>query len=287
MRRGFGFLKIRRDQRGAGVARQMRNLGIDDQRARRLDRDHRFDQPPGHHALQVVGHQQSVRTGRASADARGQRLLDAAADLVIVLVVDACDLLVPIGDNADFFRSRPGRILDQSLGADPCGRELPPHRRRGAIRADDPDQGDPRAERREIVRDVRRPAEPHVLRVEAHHRDRRFRRDPRHPADEEPVEHDIAGDKDPHSGEPRHDSGRAAAVDWGQDHRRGGGTRTAAAAGRARPVSPASAANGSVIRIRNSIRNSESPKLYSNMPAESIAATVASAAAVRNRCRRA
>ena len=43
------------------------------------------------------------------------------------------------------------------------------------------------------------------------------------------------------------------------------------------------AAKGSVTRIRNSIRNSESPKLYSNIPAASIDTTAASPAAARNR----
>ncbi len=43
------------------------------------------------------------------------------------------------------------------------------------------------------------------------------------------------------------------------------------------------AAKGSVIRTRNRIRNSESPKLYSNMPAASIDTTAASATAVSDR----
>src|SRR5437763_9999357 len=50
-----------------------------------------------------------------------------------------------------------------------------------------------------------------------------------------------------------------------------------------RPGSLTSAANGNVTRIRKSIRNSESPKLYSNIPADSMAATAASAAAAGNR----
>src|SRR5204863_2561863 len=43
------------------------------------------------------------------------------------------------------------------------------------------------------------------------------------------------------------------------------------------------AANGSVIRKRNSIRNSESPKLYSNRPAVTIATTTANPAAASHR----
>ena len=43
------------------------------------------------------------------------------------------------------------------------------------------------------------------------------------------------------------------------------------------------AAKGSVTRTRNRIRNSESPKLCSNMPAPSIETTAASVAAARNR----
>ena len=48
-------------------------------------------------------------------------------------------------------------------------------------------------------------------------------------------------------------------------------------------VAMRSAANGSVMRMKNIIRNSESPKLCSNIPAASIAVTTASAEAARKR----
>ena len=47
-------------------------------------------------------------------------------------------------------------------------------------------------------------------------------------------------------------------------------------------ASPRSAAYGSVISTRNSMRNSESPKLYSNIPAATMAARHARAAFGRN-----
>src|SRR5688572_26217593 len=54
---------------------------------------------------------------------------------------------------------------------------------------------------------------------------------------------------------------------------------------RASEGSGRTAANGSVTRTRNSIRNSESPKLCSKSPAASMATTQASAAAGKNSCR--
>src|SRR5262249_57293239 len=96
---------------------------------------------------------------------------------------------------------------------------------------------------------------------------RRFGRDPGHAADDEPVEHDISGHQHRDVAKPADDFARPRAVEAGERH---------AGAGR-------SAAKGSVTMIRNIIRNSESPKLYSNIPAVSIAMIAASAAAARNR----
>ena len=94
---------------------------------------------------------------------------------------------------------------------------------------------------------------------------RRFGRDARDASGDELVEHGVADDE--HVG-ARHAGRRASAP---------GQARAAAASiGRA-------AANGSVISTRKSIRNSESPKLYSNSPAASIAASDASAAAASTR----
>ncbi len=139
-------------------------------------------------------------------------------------------------------------------------------RRRG-IGPDDADQRDPAAERRDVVRDVGGAAQPGVLRLEADDRDRRFRRDARHAPDDEAIEHDVADHEDGQAGKTPDQIAGAPGVEWRQHHQEGG--RAAAA--------------GSVTRMRNSIRNSESPKLYSNSPAASSATTVASAVAASSR----
>ncbi len=138
----------------------------------------------------------------------------------------------------------------------------------GPIRADDADERHTRAERREIVRDVGRAAQPHVLRLEADHRHRRFGRDARHRADDEAVDHDVADDEHVLAGEAA-DERRVRAP----------GRAGEASCVRVGPDVVRTAANGSVTISRKSIRNSESPKLYSNSPAASMPTSEASAAA--------
>src|SRR5262249_22824912 len=140
-------------------------------------------------------------------------------------------------------------------------------RRRRRIVAEHSGEHGPAAERRDVVRHVGGAAEADVLVLEEDDRDRRLGRDPRHAADDEPVEHDIAGHEHGDIAKPADDVARPRSVEAGQRH---------AGAGR-------SAAKGSVTMIRNIIWNSESPKLYSNIPAVSIAIIAASAAAARNR----
>ena len=110
------------------------------------------------------------------------------------------------------------------------------------------------AERRDVVRDVGGAADAIRLVIEGDDRHRRFGRDARHAADDERVEHRVADDEDVRARSTRRSS-RARAQ-----------ARAAAAAS-----SPRAAANGSVTSTRKSIRNSESPKLYSKSPAASIA----------------
>src|SRR5207248_9664567 len=123
------------------------------------------------------------------------------------------------------------------------------------------------AECRAVGRDVGGAAETHVLVLEEDDRDRRFGRDAGDAPHDEAIEHHIAGDQHDDVAKPADDIARLFYVDAGTRH---------AGAGR-------SAAKGSVTAIRNIIRNSESPKLYSNSPAVSIAMIAARAAAARNR----
>src|SRR5262249_371377 len=101
---------------------------------------------------------------------------------------------------------------------------------------------------------------------------RSFRGDPADTADEELVEHHVPDDQDAGGGECAGDAFGAGTVR--RDERR-----------RAHGRSVRSAAKGSVIITRKSIRNSESPKLCSKSPAASMPAMAASPPAARNRCR--
>ena len=133
--------------------------------------------------------------------------------------------------------------------------------------ADDSHQRRPAAERRDVVRHVGGAAEAGVLRLESDDRDRRLRRNPRHPSDDEAIEHDVADHEHGQAGKTPDQIAGTPGVDRRQRHQEGG---RAAAAGR-------------VTMVRNSISTSESPKLYSKSPAVSSATTVAIAVAASSR----
>ena len=115
------------------------------------------------------------------------------------------------------------------------------------------------------MRHVRRAAQAIALVIELHDGHRRFRRDAIDPADDEMIEHQVADDQDRASARPIEQRLEVS--------RRGGHGEAAVGATGAR-----SAAYGSVTSTRNIMRNSESPKLYSNSPAASIATITASPA---------
>src|SRR5438128_5982281 len=108
------------------------------------------------------------------------------------------------------------------------------------------------------MRDVGRAAESRIFGLEVHDRHRRLGRNPRDMANDESVDHDVADDQHAASAEPGHEIAGAPRVQRRQRH-----ACASASVGRA-------AANGTVTSTRKSIRNSESPKLYSKSPAASI-----------------
>src|SRR4029450_9309938 len=121
------------------------------------------------------------------------------------------------------------------------------------VGADDARQARASAERRDVVRDIGGAAQARVLGLEMHDRDRGFGGDARHAADDEAIEHDVAAHEHGLSIESRDDLLGAR------------GFEARSATGHA--VAARAAAAGSVTTIRNSIRTSESPKVYSNMQA--------------------
>ncbi len=222
-------------------------------------------------ALQVVRDEQRTGAAPERADPRHHRLFDRPVGLAVVLVVDARHLLVALGDDAHLLGRRPPGILDEPVERRARGRQFSAQPVGRGVRSDHADERHAAAERQDVVRDVGGAAQPHVLRPEAHDRHRRLGRNARHVPDDEAVEHHVADDEHGESGEPRDEVAAAPGVDRRERHAAGRGDAARAAA------------KGSVTSTRNSIRNSESPKLYSNMPAASIAITAASADAAMKR----
>ena len=77
------------------------------------------------------------------------------------------------------------------------------NRPRRVVVADEADERHAAAERRDVVRDVGRAAEPVFVAREADDRHRRFRRDAIDVADQEVIEHHVADDDDATAGEAR------------------------------------------------------------------------------------
>ena len=94
---------------------------------------------------------------RASSIAIDQLPLDAGRDVGVVLVVDARDLLVALGDDADLLDRRPVGVLDQPVARDAGGAELRRAAVRGRVGADHADERHPaRRARRDCARRWRR-----------------------------------------------------------------------------------------------------------------------------------
>ena len=96
-------------------------------------------------------------------------------------------------------------------------------------RAGDGDERGLAAERDDVVRDVGRAAHAVHLVVERDDRDGRFRRNARHAADDELVEHGVADDEDvARRSRATTICARALRREWRQQHRRGEMRRTEA-----------------------------------------------------------
>src|SRR5262249_24391521 len=138
----------------------------------------------------------------------------------------------------------------------PRGAEVPHQPRPLGVRADDAGDLDGAAERGDVVRHVGRAAQAEALVIELDDGHGRFGRDALDAPDDEMIEHQIADDE--------HSPAACAVEQRAQITHCAGWTGSR------------SVAYGSVTSTRNSIRNSESPNLYSNSPAASIAPITAS-----------
>ena len=194
-------------------------------------------------------------------------MLELPRHVSILFVVDARHLLVPLGDDSHFLGRRPAGVLYQPCGVAACARQLLAELRCRGVPPDKPHERCAATERDDVMDHVGGAAQACVLRLELDDGHRRFGRDPRHVSDDEAIQHQVADDEHRQSREARDEIPGAGGVERGDAH----------------AVVVRAAAKGSVITLRNNIRNSESPKLYSNIPAASIDTTAASAAAARNR----
>ena len=133
MRRRLGFVMIGGDERRARVARQMRNLRVHDQgHARLFQSRERLHHRMRNHSFQVIRDQKRLRTGSESVDAIDDDALGRRGDVGVLLVIDACHLLVAIGDEPHFFRRGSAGVFDETIGIHAgCSQLLAQRRCRG------------------------------------------------------------------------------------------------------------------------------------------------------------
>ena len=143
--------------------------------------------------------------------------LDLVRDLAIRFIVDARDLLIAVGDDANLRRRWSAGVADErwcdarfAAGVREC--------RRAIVHAGDGDERRLAAERGDVVRDVGRPADPEHLVIEGDDRHRRLWRNPRHAADDELVEHGVADHEDMSAARGAGDPPRPFRRDGWQQH---------------------------------------------------------------------
>ena len=189
------FLAVGREQRGAAIDREIRALGIDDDALAGLARsiDHVADDARSQHALGIVGEQHDIGARELRQDGVDQLLLDLARRRRSQLPIGAQHVSGEmLGDEAHLARGRPRRIVDQQA-LDPGllrqrNRELHTH----FVLADQADEDAARAKRSDIARHIAGAADIGLAAPGRDNRRRRFRRNPRHLAIDELVQHEIA-----------------------------------------------------------------------------------------------
>ena len=212
----FGFVVIRRDERRAGVAGEMRDLRIDDQRrASAFSATSASDDRPCDDALQVIRYEQTPSRQRRPVVMRAIDLpLDRAIDVGVALVVDARHLLIALGDDPHLFGRRARAVFDEAVRRrrpSPPAARAAARRPRRAPTTPTSDTAPPSAAM--LCATLAAPPRRTCSALEMHDRHRRLRRNARHAADDEPIDHHVAGDEHGQAGKARDEIARAPRVE--------------------------------------------------------------------------
>ena len=193
---GFGeFLAVGRQQRRAAIDREIGALGIDDHPLIELLRavDDVADHARRQHALGIVGQQHDIGAGEQRQDGVDQFLLDLAGCRLSQLPIGAQHMgREMLGDEAHLAGRRPRGVANQHAFDPAFLRQRLLKLRAGLVLADQPDKDAASAERGDIARDVAGAADIGLAALGRDDRRRRLRRNPRHLAIDELVQHEIA-----------------------------------------------------------------------------------------------
>ena len=194
-RRLAKFLAVRRQQRGAAIQREIRALWIDDHPLAEFLRgvDRLADQARGQHALGVVRQQHDIDARQLRQHRIDQALLDFSRRRRRGFPIGAQHVGGEmLGDEPHLAGGRPRRIAHQHRGDARIGVERGIERAPGVVIADQADEDAARAQSCDVARDIAGAADIDLAALRGDHRGRRLRRDARHLAIDEFIEHQIA-----------------------------------------------------------------------------------------------
>src|SRR3990172_12752572 len=215
------------------------------------------DELPGQGALAVVRKNQGAGTIEGGGHSRECPLLQRPGDVFRRLAVRSHHLLA-VRDDTSLQRGGPRRVGQQVFRGDAGLAEDSSQSARRVVFSQDADQPRLAAQAVEVVGDVGGATEVKAVAGDLDDRNRRLRGDARHAPPHELVQHEISDDHDLSTSSRPQNGRRALRRDAAQE------TLPSSC-----PLSEElrSSTIGIAIAKRNSIRNSESPKLYSKSPA--------------------
>ncbi len=189
------FLAVGREQRRTAINCKIGALGIDDNALTEFSRgvDDVADHACRQHAFGVVGQQDDIGTVELRQDGVDQFLLDIGRSRRGQFPVRAQHVRRKmLGDKTHFSRRRPRGIAHQHALDSAFLQERLFQFCARIILADQPDKNAAGAERRNIARDVAGAADIGLAALSGDDRRGRLRRNPRHLAIDEFVEHEVA-----------------------------------------------------------------------------------------------